>query len=713
MSDKLKLHGIFSASAATFGFWRFSLSLLLVAGLAVSPEVNAQHLDLYDRSYVTPDDDFTFADAYTQVTVKNGYHMDVSNLYWASAFVDHQLEGDDGKILISGNGSYLKTSEYETSFGNSFPDVYLRLGELNVSNGGRVESHWGNVTGNTSINLTGDGTRWDLESSLSLFRDQDFGDPNMNVSSGATFKAIALFNSSQVDLSGNATLDAGNLLRIGRSGSGRINVSNNSTVEAATIAVGTTFESVEVEQVDLPSYLLVNSSEVFAEQLDVGVISGERPDDSLFFAQGLVVLDNGSELQTEGRIAITAGRLTSKASTISADRISIGNLLDASTFSKTLQAEDTNVLVTGSFDNYYGGRVTLSGATQLTANSVTNDGGQINLSGETQLTADSVRNEGGGQIIVSNSTDLMTNSLRSSAGRVIFRGTSQIDAEGDIRVGGFDFGEEVVSSDMFIRDTASVSTTNFWMEDSGTNTRVTLEHSSNLATNLLEIGSNFDNIRGSSELLVGGSAVLTADWVVFNNPDSSISLEDNATINATTLELDTDPFFENGDDDGNFNMLGGRLNTNIVIGNLVQAGGVLGAGTDSRLIDLRDSFEMNSGAIDFTIGGLERGVEFSAIDIGDSALLDGILDLNLEGFTPVAGDSFDLINGSFSSSNNQYVFDFSNAELTEGLLWNTSLFETSGLIFVVNAVPEPSAALISLLLFMIILAARSNSRHYF
>jgi hypothetical protein len=59
-----------------------------------------------------------------------------------------------------------------------------------------------------------------------------------------------------------------------------------------------------------------------------------------------------------------------------------------------------------------------------------------------------------------------------------------------------------------------------------------------------------------------------------------------------------------------------------------------------------------AGALNLKIGGLSAGAQFDQVTIGGSATLDGTLNLSLiNGFTPGAGDSFQVLNyGSHSGA---------------------------------------------------------------
>lgn len=92
--------------------------------------------------------------------------------------------------------------------------------------------------------------------------------------------------------------------------------------------------------------------------------------------------------------------------------------------------------------------------------------------------------------------------------------------------------------------------------------------------------------------------------------------------------------------------------------------------------------------------GLAGEASFDQLHVNGHVYLGGLIDVDLlDGFTPSAGSSFELL--SFSSlSNSGLTFDFSDAPLGGGLLWDTSTFALDGTLRV-TAVPEPSAWLLA------------------
>ncbi|AOS43538.1 Autotransporter-associated beta strand repeat protein [Lacunisphaera limnophila] len=98
-----------------------------------------------------------------------------------------------------------------------------------------------------------------------------------------------------------------------------------------------------------------------------------------------------------------------------------------------------------------------------------------------------------------------------------------------------------------------------------------------------------------------------------------------------------------------------------------------------------------TGSLRFDLGGLVRGTEYDAINLGGTFGSEGTIRLALiNGFMPGAGDSFNLLDwGNTGSVTFQY---FDTPTLTPGLFWDTSLLATTGVISVTDMapIPEPS-----------------------
>lgn len=97
----------------------------------------------------------------------------------------------------------------------------------------------------------------------------------------------------------------------------------------------------------------------------------------------------------------------------------------------------------------------------------------------------------------------------------------------------------------------------------------------------------------------------------------------------------------------------------------------------------------NAGALQFDIAG---DASYDRIDLSGSFNAGGTIVVVLDGYDPVAGDLFDLMDfGGFVDDG--YAFDLSSAALSPGLVWDTTSFAATGSIGVVY-VPEPCSLVI-------------------
>ena len=171
---------------------------------------------------------------------------------------------------------------------------------------------------------------------------------------------------------------------------------------------------------------------------------------------------------------------------------------------------------------------------------------------------------------------------------------------------------------------------------------------------------------------VGGSTgILKTGIGTTTQTGNSSSYSGMTTINGGKLQVD-------GNLGGNITVqttaiLGGNGTTGIVT---VQNGGIVAPGAS---VGTLTAASMNLQA------GSRYDVEITAAATNDKLNVTGALTANgtvkvtLSGYVPVAGNSFDIADGTISGSP---TFDFSAAVLTAGLVWDTSAFLTSGTISV-------------------------------
>jgi len=97
----------------------------------------------------------------------------------------------------------------------------------------------------------------------------------------------------------------------------------------------------------------------------------------------------------------------------------------------------------------------------------------------------------------------------------------------------------------------------------------------------------------------------------------------------------------------------------------------------------------NQGSILFEIADL---LDHDVLVVTGTAELDGILSLVLDGYSPEEGDSFALLDFG-TLVDDGYSFDFSEAELSAGLSWDTGSFNDDGSI---SVIPEPAQSVLLL-----------------
>jgi autotransporter-associated beta strand protein len=132
----------------------------------------------------------------------------------------------------------------------------------------------------------------------------------------------------------------------------------------------------------------------------------------------------------------------------------------------------------------------------------------------------------------------------------------------------------------------------------------------------------------------------------------------------------------------------------------IQSGAILQAGTASTrgtLTFTGDTLLQTGSRTDFRLGanGSNDLVVFNTLTLESGAILRILL-----GYSPVAGDTFNLIDwttlGSGSDTDWTNNLDLSGAILASQLAWDTSLFNSQGILSIA-LVPEPSRALLLIL----------------
>jgi autotransporter-associated beta strand protein len=124
--------------------------------------------------------------------------------------------------------------------------------------------------------------------------------------------------------------------------------------------------------------------------------------------------------------------------------------------------------------------------------------------------------------------------------------------------------------------------------------------------------------------------------------------------------------------------------------NNVAFSGTFSPGLSPTLLTVGNTVLLPSNLLDMELGGLNRGSQYDAIDVmaSNTLALDGTLQVSLiNAFNPALGNQFDLFNGTTTGVFSNIVLP----PLSVGLVWDTSLLYSQGIIQVVNAIPEPGA----------------------
>ena len=283
--------------------------------------------------------------------------------------------------------------------------------------------------------------------------------------------------------------------------------------------------------------------------------------------------------------------------------------------------------------------------------------------------------DNGGQL---NSTMTSIGTTSNGIGLVDLNGAnSRWFESGELTVG--DAGE----GDLRIRNGAEVQTEfGFLGRQNGSNGD-TLVQGGNA---ILKVAQ--DLFVGGDRTMAGGSGYLEVGFDGTVQVAGELKVWDDGFVhlNGGTLQvkrLTVDP--------ENFSFTFGELNADEVVGDLIQRDGKVSIGDSPGLMEVIGSYEMIDGSIEFEIGSYQPIIDFDALDVLDEAILNGTIEIALIGdFDPLLGDVFHLVTAGSISGNPH--FDFSRAQLSSGLGWDTSMFLSQGTIAVV-AIPEPASLL--------------------
>jgi len=141
---------------------------------------------------------------------------------------------------------------------------------------------------------------------------------------------------------------------------------------------------------------------------------------------------------------------------------------------------------------------------------------------------------------------------------------------------------------------------------------------------------------------------------------------------------------------GTVSLTNGTLNgSGEVGGDVNNSGGTVAPGNSPGILTIDGNFiQGGTGTLALEIGGLVAGDDHDKLEVGGDVTLDGTVTVQLiNGFSPQNADSFDMLD--FASFSGSPIFDFDLAPLDGDLMWDTSQFSTSGLLFISGGLTLP------------------------
>ena len=270
----------------------------------------------------------------------------------------------------------------------------------------------------------------------------------------------------------------------------------------------------------------------------------------------------------------------------------------------------------------------------------------------------------------------------SSDGEILVDGVgSLLDAKGHIVVGDsgqgslsvtngarvHSFGELVVGEKIYGRGTVTVSGAGSrYQSDSGYASlignegegRLTIEDGGHVQTNgMIVIGGPFPHGGGTVRLIDNGSTLKTPGLLVGNkSPGRLIGGEGGPRVAVGDVDPQNIPGGDlhigpNGELRGN-----GTVSFDVAnLSGVVDPGGSDAPEGAPGVLTVTGNFEQQAGGrLLIEIGGTQRGIEYSALDVSDDVTLDGELEIRIvNGFEPQLGDTFEIM--TFASHTGEFA----------------------------------------------------------
>jgi hypothetical protein len=146
------------------------------------------------------------------------------------------------------------------------------------------------------------------------------------------------------------------------------------------------------------------------------------------------------------------------------------------------------------------------------------------------------------------------------------------------------------------------------------------------------------------------------------------------------------------------------------MGNLTQAGGTLSPGDSPGTMTVTGNYSLDSGDLFMELDGLTAGTAYDQLIVTGDVSLAGDLALDV-GFSPSLGDMFTIINNQGANAISG-MFSEGSSISAGGFLFGINYGGGDGNDVVLTVVPEPSTALLSLVMTgLITIAAQRRQRH--
>jgi autotransporter-associated beta strand protein len=225
---------------------------------------------------------------------------------------------------------------------------------------------------------------------------------------------------------------------------------------------------------------------------------------------------------------------------------------------------------------------------------------------------------------------------------------------------------------------------------------------------------------GSSSVTLTGSNIYSGNTLI---EEGTLAVSGNGSLNNTpVVNIKSDGTFDvSGMNSGEFSANNGQaiLGDGVVNGNLrMLAGSVISPDADNAFGELSSgigelevngdvTFETGSTLFIELAGDSMEGVDYDSLSVTGDLVAGGTLMVVLDsGFNPLNGDVFDILD--FASFNGNFD-SILLPTLDPGLAWDTSRLDSTGEIFIFNAIPEPSSAIFVLMIFGASIAQRRRS----